>query len=133
MFLNHGITHAKNGVISKDESEFIDKYIFPGGELEPLSSVLTVMEDENYEVCDVECLREHYFKTLSIWVEKLQKNKDEAIAYTSEKTFRAWLLYMTGCALNFQAGYISIYQVLLSKTPKSGGFNIPLTREYMYE
>lgn len=131
LFLNHGITHADNIKLSKDEGEFIDKYIFPGGELHTISHVLSVMEAENYEVCDVECLREHYFKTLSHWVKNLQSNKEKAIEDTSERTFRTWLLYMAGCAINFEAGFISVYQVLLSKKAKNGGFNIPLTREYM--
>lgn len=131
LFLNHGITHASGIKVSKDEGEFIDKYIFPGGELHTISGVLSVMEDENYEVCDIECLREHYFKTLSHWVNNLLKNKEKAIKDTSETTYRTWLLYMAGCAINFEAGFISVYQVLLSKKGKQGGFNTPLTREYM--
>ncbi len=131
LFLNHGITHTKNAIISSEEADFIDKYIFPGGELHTISGVLDVMEDTDYEVCDVECLREHYFKTLSHWVLNLQANKDEAIKFSSEKIYRTWLLYMTGCAINFHLGFISVYQVLLTKSTKKGGFNIPLTREYM--
>lgn len=131
LFLNHGITHAANIKISKDEGEFIDKYIFPGGELHTISHVLNAMEEVNYEVCDVECLREHYFKTLSHWVKNLQSNKEKAIKDTSERTYRTWLLYLAGCAINFEANFISVYQVLLSKKGKNGGFNIPLTREYM--
>lgn len=131
LFLNHGITHANNVEISKDESDFINKYIFPGGELHTISGVLSVMEDENYEICDVECIREHYFRTLKHWVNNLRKNKEKAIQDTSERTYRTWVLYMAGCAINFEANFISVYQVLLNKTSKKGGFNIPLTREYM--
>ncbi|MFT8313868.1 MAG: cyclopropane-fatty-acyl-phospholipid synthase family protein [Clostridium sp.] len=133
LFLNHGITHSKNSQVGKDESEFIEKYIFPGGELHTISGGISIMEDENYEICDVESLREHYYKTLVQWVKNLEANKEKAIEFTSDKTYRAWLLYMTGCAINFRAGLISIYQVLLSKSPKKPGFNIPLTREYMYK
>ncbi|SMC22795.1 cyclopropane-fatty-acyl-phospholipid synthase [Clostridium acidisoli DSM 12555] len=133
LFLNHGITHSKKLVVSKEESEFIEKYIFPGGELQTVSDVITFMEDANYEVCDVESLREHYSKTLVLWVNNLMKNKDKAIEYSSERTYRTWLLYMIGCALNFHSGSISIYQILLSKSPKKPIYNIPLTREYMYK
>ncbi|NMM61931.1 class I SAM-dependent methyltransferase [Clostridium sp. P21] len=133
LFLNHGITKSKNYKVAKDESEFIEKYIFPGGELNSISYVQDIMEQENFEVYDVECLREHYFKTLRCWVNNLQANKDMAIKAASELVYRTWLLYMTGCALNFKGGSISVYQVLLGKEQKMSGFNIPLTREYMYK
>ncbi|MDD3225208.1 MAG: cyclopropane-fatty-acyl-phospholipid synthase [Clostridium sp.] len=133
LFLNHGITHSSNGIISKEEGEFIDKYIFPGGELNTINEVLKVMEDTNYEVLDVENLREHYCKTLKHWVKNLSANKDKAIEDTDERTYRTWALYMAGCALNFNAGPISVYQVLLGKFPKKPGYSIPLTREYMYK
>jgi cyclopropane-fatty-acyl-phospholipid synthase len=132
LFMNHGITCSKKIVVSKEECDFIEKYIFPGGELHAISSVVEVMEETDFEVCDVECLREHYNKTLVHWVNNLMENKEKAIQYASEKTYRTWLLYMIGCALNFNSGSISIYQVLLSKSPKKPGYNIPLTREYMY-
>lgn len=133
IFLNHGITHSKNLVVSKEEGEFIEKYIFPGGELQSISDVIGAMEEADYEICDVECLREHYSKTLVHWVNNLMANKDKAIAATSETTYRTWLLYMIGCALNFNTGSISVYQVILSKAPKKPSYNIPLTREYIYK
>ncbi len=58
---------------------------------------------------------------------------EKAITWTTESTYRTWILYMAGCAINFQADYISIYQVLLGKQQKKPGFIIPLTREYMYK
>ncbi|MBC2580811.1 cyclopropane-fatty-acyl-phospholipid synthase family protein [Clostridium sp. DJ247] len=132
LFLNHGITCKKNAKVSKEESEFIEKYIFPGGELHNISGVLDVMEDSKFEIYDVETLREHYYKTLKHWVVNLQANKDKAIQATTEKIYRTWILYMAGCAVNFEAGFISVYQVLLGKERKKPGFNTPLTREYMY-
>lgn len=131
LFLNHGITTRKNNNLSKNEGKFITKYIFPGGELESISNVLTVMEDESYDIIDVECLRQHYYKTLKYWVENLKANEKEAIKLTNETIYRTWLLYMTGCAINFFEDYISVYQVLLCKKRKKG-FVVPLTRDYIY-
>ncbi|MDP4144729.1 MAG: cyclopropane-fatty-acyl-phospholipid synthase family protein [Bacillota bacterium] len=133
LFLNHGITHSKKADIAGAESEFIEKYIFPGGELHDISRVLDVMEDCDFEICDVESLREHYYKTLSHWVDNLRNEKEKATEIAAEKTFRTWLLYMTGCAINFYEGHISVYQVLLGKSARKTGFSIPLTREYMYK
>lgn len=132
LFLNHGITKQENANIAKAEAEFIEKYIFPGGELNSISYVQHIVEQEEFEIFDVECLREHYYKTLSCWVKNLQANKDKAIKDASELIYRTWLLYMTGCALNFKEGSISVYQVLLGKQRKTPGFNIPLTRDYIY-
>lgn len=133
LFLNHGITNRKNAELSKNEAEFIDKYIFPNGELKNISDVLDVMETSKFDVFDVECLREHYYKTLKCWVENLKAAKDKAISIATENIYRTWLLYMSGCAINFEEDFISVYQVLLGKQRQKSGFLIPLTREYMYK
>lgn len=132
LFLNHGITTRKDSNLSKSESEFIKEYIFPGGELENISYVLDSMENSKFDIFDVECLREHYYKTLKCWVENLKNNRQKAIKLTDEKTYRTWLLYMSGCAINFESDCISVYQVLLGKKRKEAGFAVPLTREYIY-
>ncbi|MDT8716290.1 class I SAM-dependent methyltransferase [Clostridium sp. 19966] len=133
LFLNHGITHSIKSTVSEEEAEFIDKYIFPGGELHTISGIQTIMEESNYEIYDVESLREHYFKTLNCWVNNLLENKEKAISYASERIYRTWILYMAGCALTFRAGNISVYQVLLGKMPNKIYFNNKLTRDYMYK
>lgn len=133
LFLNHGITNRKNAELSKNEAEFIDKYIFPNGELKNISDILNIIETSKFDVFDVECLREHYYKTLECWVENLKANKDKAIMTASESIYRTWLLYMSGCAINFERDFISIYQILLGKQRQKPGFIIPLTREYMYK
>lgn len=133
LFLNHGITNKKEAKLSKNEAEFIEKYVFPGGELKNIGYILDIMENSKFDIFDVECLREHYYKTLKCWVKNLQSNKKQAITTTSEKTYRVWLLYMTGCALNFKEDHIAVYQALLGKERKRPGFIFPLTREYIYK
>lgn len=130
IFLNHGITVKKDTKLSKNEGEFIQKYIFPGGELKNISYILDVMEDSKFDILDVECLRKHYYKTLKCWVENLQSNSQKAIEAAGEYIYRTWLLYMTGCAVNFEADKIAVYQILVSK--EKAGFLSPLTRDYMY-
>ncbi len=133
IFLNHGITVKKGNKLSKHEGEFIQKYIFPGGELKNIGYIIDVMEDMKFDIIDVECLRQHYYKTLVCWAKNLEANKQEAIKLTNEYIYRTWLLYIIGCAINFEKDCISVYQVLLTKQNKKSNFIMPLTREYMYK
>jgi cyclopropane-fatty-acyl-phospholipid synthase len=110
---------------------FIDKYVFPDGELVTLSDALRAAESAGFEVRDVENLREHYELTLRAWVEGLKKNSGALLKQVSEVTYRTWLLYMAGSAAAFRRGDIAVYQMLLSR-PDRGDSRLPLTREGWY-
>ena len=113
LFLNHGITRRAGR--SRSGPSFIDRYIFPDGELLTLSEMVNAAESAGFEVRDVEDLREHYEETLRRWVSALNENEPEAIALTDAPTVRTWRLYMAGCAEAFRRGDIAIHQMLLSK------------------
>jgi cyclopropane-fatty-acyl-phospholipid synthase len=113
LFLNHGITRRAG--TSRAESSFMDRYIFPDGELLTVSEMVNAAESAGFEVRDVEDLREHYEETLHRWVSALNENESEAIALTDVPTVRTWRLYMSGCAEAFRRGDIAIHQLLLSK------------------
>jgi len=113
LFLNHGITRRAGA--SRSGPSFIDRYIFPDGELLTLSEIVSAAESADFEVRDVEDLREHYEETLHRWVAALNENESEAIALTDVPTVRTWRLYMSGCAEAFRRGDIAIHQLLLSK------------------
>lgn len=113
LFLNHGITRRAGS--SRPEPSFIDRYIFPDGELLTVSEMVTAAEGAGFEVRDVEDLREHYEETLHRWVAALNENESEAVALTDAPTVRTWRLYMSGCAEAFRRGDIAIHQILLSK------------------
>ncbi len=134
LFLNHGITTSDidNGRIGMGGGEFIDRYVFPKGELPHLHRVVRDMSSEDFEVHDVECLRPHYAKTLGIWSANFDRNLDAAVAASSERTARIWRLYLAGCAHAFEQRWISIYQILASKQDEPGRADLPLTREWMY-
>jgi len=112
-------------------SSFIDKYVFPDGELVTISDALRAAEAAGFEVRDVENLREHYELTLRAWVEALKKNAETLLKQVSEVTYRTWLLYMAGSAAAFRRGDIAVYQTLLSR-PDGGESRLPLTREGWY-
>ncbi len=133
LFLNHGITVSASGKKQPaSQSKFMDKYIFPGTELESISNILQHMEKTGFEVLDVESLRPHYARTLRHWAEGLHENKEKAIQQVGEEKYRAWLLYLSGCSFTFERGDISLYQVLLSKQTQGGFSQVPLTREDLY-
>jgi cyclopropane-fatty-acyl-phospholipid synthase len=128
-FLNQGIVRTHHSPARK--SSFIDRYVFPDGELTTLSEAITAAESAGLEVRDVENLREHYELTLRRWVEELQHRADAVLEHVAESTYRIWLLYMAGSAAAFRRGEIAVYQTLLSR-PDGGQSHMPLTREDWY-
>lgn len=129
VFLNHGI--AASATDRECGPSFTDKYVFPDGELVPISSTLRIAENCRFEVRDVENLREHYALTLSHWVRRLEANADEARQSTDDTTFRIWRLYMAGSAHWFRVGRLNLYHSLLAK-PANGFSGLPLTRADWY-
>jgi cyclopropane-fatty-acyl-phospholipid synthase len=131
LFLNHGITHNSEGWQRSMSTEFINRYVFPDGELDNISNIQHAMERARFEIADVEALRPHYALTLRHWVARLERSHAHALQYVNEATYRVWRLYMTACALEFESGDIGIYQVLATKRAQRN-LPLPLTRRYMY-
>lgn len=134
LVMNHGLTSAglHAGGLSRDITDFIERYVFPGGEIPHLSKEVALMAREQLECLDIESLRPHYAKTLWHWVERLDARREEARALVGEKKYRIWRIYMAGYALAFQRGWVSIYQVLAGRQKSDGSVPVPLTREHVY-
>ena len=130
LFLNHGITHDVEGWSKTSSTEFINRYVFPDGQLDTVSNIQRGMEHAKFEIADVEALRPHYALTLRHWVSRLEDHHTQALQYVSESTYRVWRLYMAACALEFESGEIGIYQVLASKRAACPA-SLPLTRRHM--
>jgi len=131
LFLNHGITHDEEGWHKTMTTEFINRYVFPDGELDCISNIQLGMERAGFEILDVEGLRPHYALTLRHWVRRLEANRTAARREVDERTYRVWRLYMAACALDFEAGSTGIYQILVSK-PNRGEWRVPLSRGDLY-
>lgn len=131
LFLNHGITHEEDGWKKDVSSKFINRYVFPDGELDRVSNVQRIMEQSRFEILDVESLRAHYALTLRHWVKRLEERKEEALGYVNEAVFRVWRLYMASCALQFEDGDVGVHQILAAKRTK-GLIPLPLTRRDLY-
>lgn len=109
--LNHQITRV-NSTTGKAAGEFIDRYIFPDGQLASPGEIETVIHDTGFEVVDQENLRQHYALTLHDWNKNLVAGWDRAVELMGEPKARLWGLYMAGCALNFELNNIQIHQFL---------------------
>lgn len=131
LFLNHGITNDEEGGHKTIGSEFMQRYVFPDGELESVCNVQRVMEHTGFEIWDVEALRPHYVLTLQRWVKQLEAHEEEAKALVGEATYRVWRLYMAACASQFEQGAIGVYQILATKR-RDGLVDLPLTRRDLY-
>jgi cyclopropane-fatty-acyl-phospholipid synthase len=132
LFLNHGITTNKSGWGRCVSSRFINRHVFPDGELEKVSTIQSLMEDADFEIADVEGLRPHYALTLRHWVHRLEQHYEDAVNLVGERNYRIWRLYLTGCALQFEQGQTGIYQILAVR--KNNSFSpLPLTRRDLYE
>ncbi|HYB51018.1 MAG TPA: cyclopropane-fatty-acyl-phospholipid synthase family protein [Burkholderiaceae bacterium] len=131
LFLNHGITHDEDGWNQTIDTEFINRYVFPDGELDMVSNIQRRMERSGFEIHDVEALRSHYALTLRQWARRLEAAHEAAVSEVGETTYRVWRLYMAACALEFEDGGTGVYQILASRRGSST-VPVPLTRRDLY-
>lgn len=149
LVMNHGITAGglDNVGLGAGMGEFIERYIFPGGELLHISAVIHDMARADLEMVDTENLRPHYARTLWAWSDGLEARLDDARRVLvaqhgeerGEKALRAYRLYLAGCALAFERGWVALHQVLaarpndLAETAVKGARSVyPFNRAYMY-
>jgi cyclopropane-fatty-acyl-phospholipid synthase len=133
VFLNHGITLKADTPFPR-WTAFARRYVFPDGELRPITPTLRDSEKAGFEIRDVESLREHYALTLQHWLQRLEAHHDEACRLTDEATYRTFRLYLAGAMNGFQSGVYNLYQTLLAKPDQGAGrpSQLPLTRADWY-
>lgn len=133
--LNHGITSTDpaSGATPLGAARFIEKYVFPDGELPHIGLALREMQAGGLEPLDVECLRRHYATTLALWSQNFEQKASTIRTLVDETTFRVWRIYLAGCAHAFTKNWVSLYQVLACKAGGSAPLNpTPWSRRYMY-
>lgn len=132
--MNHGITavDTESREVGLGAGEFVEKYVFPHGEIPHLSLVVKEMGAAGLEVMDVETLRLHYAKTLAHWSRRLEANLDAARAHSGDKRLRIWRVYLAGCAHAFERNWVTIQQVLAVKADNPARNPLPWTREFIY-
>ena len=142
LLLNHGITAGgtRNHQLGSGLGDFIERYIFPGGELAHVAHVLAQTSDAGLEPVDVESLRPHYAKTLWAWSDSLEAQLATARTLTTDTVLRAYRLYLAGSAMCFERAWLSLYQMLCTRRtgdPADGPMrgaqsDYPFNRGYMY-
>lgn len=142
LLLNHGITAGgtRNHQLGAGMGDFIERYIFPGGELLHVSKVAELMSEAQLEPLDLENLRPHYARTLWAWSDALEAQLPQARALTSESVVRAYRMYLAGSAMGFERGWMALFQMLAARPsgcvddgPMPGAQSqFPFNRGYMY-
>ncbi len=128
--LNHCITRPDNTGPSIHRDGFINRYVFPDGELEGAGWLAGAMNDNGFEIRHEENLREHYSKTLKAWCANLDEHWDEAVEEVGQGTARVWRLYMAGCVLGFDHNVVQLHQILGVKLAKDGTSGMPLRPDW---
>ncbi|WP_049793627.1 class I SAM-dependent methyltransferase [Hoyosella subflava] len=123
--LNHCITRPNN-LQSNRAGDFIDRYVFPDGELAGPGFIISAVHDAGFEVRHEENLREHYALTLRDWNRNLARDWDACVHASDEGTARVWGLYISGSRVAFETNSIQLHQVLAVKTARNGEAQVPL-------
>jgi len=134
MALNHGITtsDADNGASPYGNAEFVDRYIFPQGELPHLGLAIKAMQMGGLETLDVENLRRHYVRTCQLWSDNFEEHAQQVRQAVGEKKYRIWRLYLAGSAYAFRQDWISLYQIVCVKAGRHPD-DLPWSRRYLYQ
>jgi cyclopropane-fatty-acyl-phospholipid synthase len=134
LLMNHGITakHVDGRPVGRGAGDFIDRYVFPNGELPHVARISADISEAGLEVVDVESLRLHYAKTLEHWSTRLENKLDEAAEMVPPHILRIWRLYLAGCSYAFSKGWINLHQILAVKPFADGSHDLPWTREDIY-
>ncbi len=135
LVLNHDITTTdpEGRPRSPAGGSFIDRFVFPGGELPHIARVVQEIGGQGLDVLDVESLRPHYAMTLDRWVERLEAHEAPALEAAGAERYRIWRTYMAGCAFAFRRNWLSVYQVLAGKPAADGSLSRPWTRRHQYQ
>jgi cyclopropane-fatty-acyl-phospholipid synthase len=127
--LNHCITRPTTTASAKHTGGFINRYVFPDGELEGVGKIVSVLQDTGFEVRHEENFREHYARTCLAWSRNLDAHWDEAVAEVGQGRARVWRLYLAGSSLGFDQRRIELHQVLAVKTT-DGRADMPLRLDF---
>jgi cyclopropane-fatty-acyl-phospholipid synthase len=127
--LNHAISRPPGARPGFARRSFVNRYVFPDGELHEVGSVVTAMQAAGLEARHLENLREHYALTLRAWVANLESDWDRAVGLVGANRARIWRLYMAGSAVGFEDGRIGVNQVL-GVRPDAGRSRFPLREDW---
>ena len=135
LFLNHGITARGLAMPWRrlgPGRSFMQAHIFPDGELVPIAPTLAAAQRAGFEVRDLENLREHYARTLRLWLRNLEAHRREATVLVGKARYRTWRIFLAASAQGFAAGRTEVFQALLARPEASGAVPLPWSRADLY-
>ena len=132
--MNHGITASDidSRGVGRGVSEFIDRYVFPDGELPHVSLAIRELSAAGLELVDAESLRRHYALTCEHWSRRFEQALPNLVGLAGDRQVRIWRIYLAGCAMGFSRRWMNLYQLLAVKSGAETA-GLPLTRDYMYD
>jgi len=128
--LNHTITRSDDGERAIYKNSFINRYVFPDGELSGPGHIMSAFTNAGFEIRHEENLREHYALTLKHWCDNLEEHWDEAVAEAGLGTARVWRLYMAASRMGFDINNIQLHQMLAVKNDARGRSGMPLRPDF---
>ena len=130
LFLNHGIAGSgprrRPSGLRPRGNRFLQRYVFPDGELVAIEDAVGFARAAGFEVIDVQSLRPHYALTLAAWIERLEASWPTAVEAAGDEVARTWRLYMSAARLGFERGELDVCQLLLAKPAEGRPAAVPL-------
>ncbi|MBB2890782.1 SAM-dependent methyltransferase [Flexivirga oryzae] len=128
--LNHSITRPDNKAPALTRGGFINRYVFPDGEITGVGTIISRMQDQGFEIRHSEDLREHYARTTRAWCKNLSAHWDECVRDAGQQVSRIWGLYLAGSSIGFERNHIQLHQVLGEKVEPNGTGSYPLRPDF---
>jgi cyclopropane-fatty-acyl-phospholipid synthase len=133
VFFNQGIARKIDFErTARRGNSFIERWVFPGCKVVPVSESLRAAELAGFEPRDLESLRDHYALTITHWNRNVERNRERIVELVGEEAYRVFRLYTAGSVYGYQQGHVSVYQALFAK-PRDGVSGLPLTRADWYD
>jgi cyclopropane-fatty-acyl-phospholipid synthase len=128
--LNHTITRSDEQQPRPGRATFVDRYVFPDGELSGAGHILGRMNEAGFEIRHDESLREHYVLTLRQWGRNLDREWDRAAALAGTQRARVWRLYVAATRLAFERHEVEVHQMLGALPGPDGVSGLPLRPDW---
>lgn len=117
-FLNNeglSLLHCITGNSEDGTNSWTNKYIFPGGYIPAVHDLIAKINDNGFNLVNLESLRKHYIRTLEIWSQNFENSLPQIRRMKDEVFIRMWRLYLNSSAASFSSGNLDIHQFLFTK------------------
>ena len=114
-----------------ETGQFIDRYVFPDGELIGCGRIITEVQDAGLEVQHEENFRVHYAKTLAGWCKNLADNWDAASPRSARAPRGSGASTWRARGSRFERNEIQLHHVLATKTDDGRRERLPAAADHV--